>query len=205
MLGAGWEEAVVRWANGFAGRSAVLDTVMAQLSHGWWPFVLVAIAVAYWLWRERRRGLYALATLAVGIGLADFIGSQIKHLVGRPRPCSALEGLHRIAGCGEAFSMPSNHVLNLAVATGFLQVLHPRLGWILWPLLAIQAFSRLYVGAHYPTDALAGAVLGVAIGAALGVGFRRAIARERRPAAGPPTPSRRETTGLAAGPSTQGR
>jgi membrane-associated phospholipid phosphatase len=190
MLGAGWEEAVVRWANGFAGRSAALDTVMAQLSHGWWPFLLVAIAVAYWLWRERRRGLYEFATLAVGIGLADFIGSRIKHLVGRPRPCSTLEGLHPIAGCGEAFSMPSNHVLNLAVAAGFLQVLYPRSGWILWPLLAIQAFSRLYVGAHYPTDALAGAVLGVAIGAALGIGFRRAVRRER-PRAGQPAPDPR--------------
>jgi membrane-associated phospholipid phosphatase len=193
-----WEEAAVRWANGFAGRYPFVDELMSQLSHGWTPWILVAAGAVLWLWRERTYGLFGLVTLAVGVGLADFAGARIKHLVGRPRPCAALEGLQSLAGCGDAFSMPSNHVLNLAVAAGFLQVLYPRTGWILWPLLALQGFSRLYVGAHYPTDALAGAALGVAIGVGLGIAFRRTVMREtsgaRTAAAAKRTESRKLAT-----------
>lgn len=175
-----WEVATVRWANGLVGWSPVLDSVMYQLSDGWIPFIPLAIVIGIWIWKQRRKALLPVASLTIGILLADFVGARIKSAVGRPRPCHVFEEWNRLGGCGGAFSMPSNHVLNTAVAAGFLQVLYPKSGWFMWPLVAIQAFSRMFVAAHYPSDVLVGGLLGSAIGVGLGLALinwrrRRAV------------------------------
>ncbi len=149
---------------------------MVQLSGGWVPWALIALAIGVWVWRERRQAFVPLLSLTGGVLLADFAGAQIKSAVGRPRPCHVFEVWNVIGGCGGAFSMPSNHVLNTAAAAGFLQVLYPKSGWIMWPLVAVQAFSRMFVAAHYPTDVLVGGLIGSAMGVGLGlllVGWRR--------------------------------
>ncbi|MFV1988109.1 MAG: phosphatase PAP2 family protein [Gemmatimonadota bacterium] len=173
-----WEAEAVRWANGLVGRSAVLDGIMAQLSDGWIPWALIALAIGYWVWRERRRAFAPLLSLTGVVLLADFAGAQLKAAVGRPRPCQVFEVWNRVGGCGTAFSMPSNHVLNTAAAAGFLQVLYPKSGWIMWPLVVVQAFSRMFVAAHYPTDVLVGALVGSALG--VGLGLLLAAWRRRR-------------------------
>jgi membrane-associated phospholipid phosphatase len=172
-----WEAATVRWVNGLVGRSQILDATMFQLSEGWLPFVPVAFAIAFWIWKERRQAILSVFSLTVGILLADFVGARIKSLVGRPRPCQVFEEWNRLGGCGGAFSMPSNHVLNTAVAAGFLQVLYPKSGWFMWPLVGVQAFSRLFVAAHYPSDVLVGGLIGGVIGVGLGL----LLLRWRRP------------------------
>lgn len=159
-----WEAEAVRWANGLVGRWPVLDRVMYELADGWSPFLLIGLAVAYWIWREKREALVPVASLTAGILVADFLGARLKYAVARPRPCHVLDAWQDVAGCGAAFSMPSNHVLNTAVAAGFLQVLYPKSGWIMWPLVALQTFSRMFIAAHYPSDGVVGALMGAAIG-----------------------------------------
>ena len=77
--------------------------------------------------------------------------------------------IHEIVGCGGAFSMPSNHAVNPGAAVGFLVVLYPSLGWVLWPVMVLIGLSRVYLGAHYVTDVLVGWAMGLALGA--GVAF----------------------------------
>ncbi|WP_447984289.1 phosphatase PAP2 family protein [Nitrospira sp. Nam74] len=167
------DEALFQAINGLAGQSTIADWFMlalAQPSNLLFPGVLV---FAYWAWTDKRQAIVGSLTLAAVILINDFIGAQLKHLVARPRPCRALEGVHQLAGCGGTFSFPSNHAMNTAAAAAFAQVLYPASGWVTWPLVALIGFSRVYVGAHYVSDVVGAWALGGALGAVAGFSLLR--------------------------------
>ncbi len=101
------------------------------------------------------------------------VGTQLKELIQRPRPCLRLQGIHELLGCGVAFSFPSNHAVNTAAAAAFFQVLYPKSGWVGWPLTVAIGLSRVYVGVHYVTDVAGGWLLGAMIGGILAWLLRR--------------------------------
>ena len=99
-----WDESLFRAANGLAGRSSTLDWVMVELAKPGnllYPILLVS---GYWIWMNWREWLIASATLAAVIGITDAIGTQLKELIQRPRPCLHLQNIHELLGCGGAFS-----------------------------------------------------------------------------------------------------
>jgi undecaprenyl-diphosphatase len=164
------DEALFKAINGLAGQSAWLDSLLLALGH--WSSLLIpgAVLFAYWVWVKRWEAAVAgAAGLTVLVVLSDFVGAQVKHLVGRARPCRVFEHVNQIAGCGGTFSFPSNHAMNTAAAAAFVQVLYPATGWISWPLVALIGFSRVYVGAHFVTDVLGAWVMGGIIGAGAGL------------------------------------
>jgi undecaprenyl-diphosphatase len=165
-----WDESLFHAINGMAGRSATLDWIMVELAKPGNLFYPVMLAACYWLWNNRREFLIGSAMLAAVIGVADAMGTQLKGLVQRPRPCVTLADVHQLLGCGGAFAFPSNHAANTAAAAAFFQVLYPRSGWISWPLVLAIGLSRVYIGAHYMTDVIGGWVVGGMIGA--GVAWR---------------------------------
>jgi undecaprenyl-diphosphatase len=162
------EETLFRAINGLAGHSAWLDSLMLALGH--WSSLLIpgAVLFAYWAWMKRWEALAGAGTLTIIVLVADFIGAQAKHLVGRARPCRVFEQVNQVAGCGGTFSFPSNHAMNTASVAAFLQVLYPATGWISWPLVALIGFARVYVGAHFVTDVLGAWIMGGIIGAGAG-------------------------------------
>lgn len=104
--------------------------------------------------------------------LGDWLAYEIKKLIGRVRPCNVLDGVHLLAGCTKSGSMPSNHAVNsFAAATAlFFFTKHLVTGPVRWYPLGLAtaiAFSRPYVGVHYPSDIIAGALFGAGIGYAL--------------------------------------
>jgi undecaprenyl-diphosphatase len=160
-----WDETLFRAVNGLAGQSAALDWLALTLPNAgllWAPGILLAL---YWLWVSQREMVIAAPLLAASIGVLDFVGARLKDLVARPRPCMALPDIHQIEACGSVFSFPSNHAINMATVAGFLQVLYPRSGWISWPLVFLIGLARVYTGAHYPTDVMAGWLIGGCCGA----------------------------------------
>lgn len=98
----------------------------------------------------------------VTVAGVNVLNSAIKPIVGRRRP--QLPGLPALTGTPTALSFPSAHA-----STSFAGALvYSRLGLPALPLYALAtglALSRLYLGVHYPSDVLAGAALGAAVGA----------------------------------------
>ncbi|GAA5160795.1 MULTISPECIES: phosphatase PAP2 family protein [Amycolatopsis] len=142
--------------------------------------VLLAVLVAAMWWRARGRPAEAMAAalwVPLGVLLAYGLSNLVKVLVREPRPCLRYPGTPTVAPCDFAtdYSFPSNHVvLAVSAAVGLLLVAW-RVGLLAFVLAALVGFSRVYVGAHYPHDVLAGAVLGAAV-AACGLVARRPLA-----------------------------
>ncbi len=161
----GLDEILFRGINGLAGQSNLLDWIGVELAKPGNLLYPILLAAAYWAWGNWRECVIGGAMLAGVVGATDALGTQLKGLVHRPRPCVTLADVHQLLGCGGASSFPSNHAANTAAAAAFFQVLYPKSGWIGWPLVAAIGISRVFIGAHYLTDVIGGWVLGGMIGA----------------------------------------
>lgn len=103
--------------------------------------------------RERRaQWLTATGTVA----LTDMTARAIKRAVPRERP--QLEGLPPLAPVPSPRSFPSSHTAAAVAAIDAFGELLPRR--VLYGVAAVSAFSRLYLGVHFPSDVAFGAVLG---------------------------------------------
>jgi undecaprenyl-diphosphatase len=86
-------------------------------------------------------------------------------VVGRPRPYASIAEVDRLMGAvGSSF--PSGHAATSAAGLAVLAIAVPRLAPALAVLAAAIAFSRIYVGVHYPSDVLVGAAIGAIVGVA---------------------------------------
>ena len=134
----------------------------------WIPFFLVLA----WMIKKSVgwKGLFiAMGVLALMIVVTDQTTNLVKNTVQRLRPCSnpELEGLMREVISRSSYSFFSGHACNsMAAATFIMLMLRPHykyIGWlILWPL--IFAYTRIYLGVHYPLDILVGFIAGGTFG-----------------------------------------
>ncbi len=110
--------------------------------------------------KTRRAGFWGLIAMLLGLLCTNVV---LKHLVGRPRPYTAVEGLVPLLLSGDPNSFPSGHTCAAFAAAGVWARALPRrwMGVTGLVLAALMGFSRLYVGVHYPTDVLAGLAVGL--------------------------------------------
>ena len=114
--------------------------------------------------RYRRQGVILLAGLAAGVLVGNVC---LKNLIARPRPCWLDDSVTLLIATPTDYSFPSGHTLSSVIGATVLTKTTRKFGWAAIPLAAVIAFSRLYLFVHYPSDILAGAALGVAIGEAV--------------------------------------
>jgi undecaprenyl-diphosphatase len=171
------------WIN-HAHQNALFDTLMPFVTEeSNWHVPILATWFGLLLFGGRRGRTAALLVIPL-ITLSDQTSSNlVKHWIERVRPCNTLPDVHLLVGCSDSFSMPSSHAANFGAAA-FHFALFYRRAWL--PLVGsavLIAYSRPYVGVHYPFDCLVGLAVGLAsalaIQAALWVGQRLAIKRHR--------------------------
>jgi undecaprenyl-diphosphatase len=110
--------------------------------------------------KDRRKGILVFILCMIGIAVADASGYMLKHLFARPRPCNALQEVRLLVGCSGSFSFPSNHSLNVFTVAAIFAHFFRRAALPAFFIALLVAFSRIYIGVHYPSDVIAGAVAG---------------------------------------------
>lgn len=147
--------AVQRWSNPFLDQLFLTATYL-----GVDMFLSFLVAFLFWC-VDRRIGL----NLAYLLLTCDYVNSFLKNVFRLPRP--AVDGL-RILRPETSPSFPSGHAQDGVAVWGYLatQIRHP-IAWLLAILIiALVAFSRIYVGVHFPQDVVGGLLIGAAFLAA---------------------------------------
>ena len=134
---------------------AFFSSFTALGNHGLIWILLIIVLLAHK--STRKLGVLAGIALLLEFGLNDYV---LKPLIARPRPYSTFE-IVPIIELPSGFSFPSGHsASSLAVATMIMLGKHPA-RHVVMVFALMMAFSRIYLMVHYPSDVLAGIVVGI--------------------------------------------
>lgn len=136
-----------------------LFAVVSRLGDGVFWYALMAAL----LWAEGMTAAPVVGRMALAGVVCLILYKWLKARTIRPRPCARNQRiLPRVAPLDE-YSFPSGHTLH-AVAFSIIAVNgYPTLIWLLLPFAALVALSRVVLGLHYPSDVVAGALLGASL------------------------------------------
>ena len=142
--------------------NVVFDFLMPILTNlDYWKIPLAVMVVLLAIF-GKRKGRMAVVLLVLGVALSDQISSTVvKPLVGRIRPCNVLENVRLLVNCTKSLSFPSGHATNMFTGTLILSSVYRKLQIPLIIIAILVAYSRIYVGVHYPLDVLIGSFLGI--------------------------------------------
>lgn len=160
-----WEAPFLLWVQQ-ALRQPWLSPIVGFYTHlGDRGLVWIALCALLLLFpKTRRAGLAGALALALSMMCTNIV---LKPLISRIRPWLVIEGLTPLVTERDPNSFPSGHSsAALAAATAWWRLLPKSWRWVAIGAAAVMALSRLYVGVHFPSDVLCGAVVGAACGAA---------------------------------------
>ena len=139
------------------------DKMMPLISRFGGGELYFLIGLIFLLSKKRELKSLGVALLAA-LTFSYYISGALKIFTARPRPFIAFTNVILLGDMPKAYSFPSGHaVYAFAVAT-LLTGRFKKHGVIFYSLAALVAFSRVYMGAHYPSDVLIGAAIGIMIG-----------------------------------------
>lgn len=170
------DQQIIVAVNGW--RSPLLDDIMWYISSKflWFPFYIFLFVLVYVKLSFRKAILFTLFGFAA-VGLADFMATFVfKEMIARYRPSHNLNIGHLLHFYefkpgelykGGQFGFVSGHATNsFVIAMMFIQRLRPYYKWITVTLLiwaVLVCYSRMYLGVHYLSDIIGGAILGTLI------------------------------------------
>ncbi len=154
-----------------------LDPIFLGVQSQTLAAVLMGVLVVVLIVFRPRRGLRLLLTAGVAMGLAMLLADLLWATVDRPRPPQAydvvLETPEELAACAAhpdalalrmhraiSPSFPSRHGLSIGVLVTSLLLVWRPVGWVALVYGVVAAVGRVYAGKHWPSDVLAGIVLG---------------------------------------------
>lgn len=143
----------------------IMDFIMPIITREKFLLPVYILGLVLLAWKGGRKGRIVAIVLVVGAIISDQLSSNlIKDLVGRLRPCQNLVDLRLLVPCGSGKSFPSSHSVNNFAAAIVLMHYYRKYTAVFLVVASIVAFSRIYVGVHYPLDVLGGAIIGSLIG-----------------------------------------
>lgn len=199
------------WPRGFVH----FTDFFTQFGLGGWYLIpaalcLVVANLTNWrrLSRQSRMMIYNWTCFAFlvlcAVGLSGIAVNVLKYAIGRARPLYfdsyGVLSLHPFAMDARFAGFPSGHATTMGAVFGVLLLLFPRRWYIALVVTACIASTRVFVGAHYPSDTVAGFGLGLATAILSGLVFARLGFIFRRPASTRPVPKRTFRLGWSARP-----
>jgi len=146
-----------------SAHTPALDAVMLGASWlGYFPGIWFLLGVAALGWPRLRPAAFRMC-LAVALAYTMASG-VLKPLIGRVRPshASIMAGRTLETQPPSSYSFPSGHAATAVAGAMAAARVVPAASWAFWGLATLMAYSRVYLGVHYPSDLVGGALVGVA-------------------------------------------
>ena len=138
---------------------------VTDLNHNFIARIVIILWISLIIWKGGSQGRITIGVLVFAIIVSDQFNSAIlKDVFGRVRPCKALEGVRLLVDCGGGLSFPSTHAVNNFAGAAVISHFYKKQAKYWYAFAALVAFTRPYVGVHYPSDILAGGLLGFGFG-----------------------------------------
>ena len=157
-----WELKWMEWGSGW-WTSLFLDQTLPWVTYLGSHVAVILFIILSWIITKKRRILYGLALL---YAIQSAVLYSLKFLIQRQRPLFILETASKISGGpGEILdpSFPSGHAVFSFMMATLLSHWFPRYRVIFFIIAAFIGWTRIYLVLHYPTDVIAGALLGYGI------------------------------------------
>lgn len=155
-----WDSGILLWIQDSL-RTGFLTPVMNVITHlGDKGILWILLTIALLIVRKTRRlGVLCAFSMFLGLFVTNLV---IKNWVARVRPYELINGLECLVGVQKDFSFPSGHTTNSIACAWVLFRRAPKKWGVPALVMAVLiSLSRLYVGVHYPTDVIGGAIIGL--------------------------------------------
>jgi undecaprenyl-diphosphatase len=174
----GFDSSILSFFNRFVGKHPTFDDAVVYLSNDGFLRAGLIVALCWWVWfkdgEDKTSKNHATREAIISTVLACFASILIARLVVLPLPfrirpiADPTNGWHfppATTDWQNWSSFPSDHAVMFFTLTTCLFFISDVMGWIaLIDTVVLICLPRIYLGIHYPTDIIAGAVIGVAVG-----------------------------------------